>query len=221
MTILDYHWRTLQALSVKPSTAMTELPVPWLSDHTGKRHALHGAHVRLGRALDNEIVIPDTRASREHARIGFDKHRVWVEDLDSANGTWLNGKRLTQRMTLKEGDQLMIGGVKLTYHDPNATYRDPALATIELDEAAGLVRMDQRSISLPPKELALFKYLYARRGQVCSKAEIAAAIWPEYKAGAADYQIENLVRRLRTSLEPDTDTPTLIETLRGHGYRFN
>jgi pSer/pThr/pTyr-binding forkhead associated (FHA) protein len=200
---------------------VTESASPWLSDHTGKRHALQGEYVRLGRAMDNEIVIASTRASREHARIGFDKHRVWIEDVGSANGTWINGERLTQRATLHEGDQLVIGGVALVYHDPNATLRDPSLATIEVQEAAGLVRIDQRTVSLPPKELALFNYLYARRGKVCSKAEIAAAVWPEYKAGAADYQIENLMRRLRTSLEPDTDTPVLIETVRGHGYRFN
>ena len=129
--------------------------------------------------------------------------------------------RLTQRATLQEGDQLSLGGVTLTYHDPNATYRDPSLATFEVDETAGLVRIDQRTISLSPKELALFTYLYARRGKVCSKVEIAAAVWPEYKAGVADYQIENLIRRLRSSLEPDADTLVLIETLRGHGYRLN
>lgn len=200
---------------------MTEPPLPWLSDHTGKRHVLNGSQVRLGRALDNEIVISGMRASREHAHIGFDKHRVWIEDLSSANGTWLNGERLTRRATLSEGDQLAIGDATLTYHDPNATYRDPELAVIEVDSASGQVRIDRREVTLPPKELALFNFLYTRRGQVCSKADIAAAVWPEYQAGAADYQIENLMRRLRANLEPGADSAVLIETVRGHGYRLN
>jgi DNA-binding response OmpR family regulator len=55
---------------------------------------------------------------------------------------------------------------------------------------------------------------------VCSKDEIGRAVWAEYQEGIFDYQIENLVRRLRTKIEDDADAPQLLLTLRGLGYKL-
>ncbi len=47
------------------------------------------------------------------------------------------------------------------------------------------------------------------------------AVWPEYKEGGIfDYQIENLVRRLRTRIEFDPANPQLLFTVRGLGYKL-
>ena len=71
-----------------------------------------------------------------------------------------------------------------------------------------------------PKNLYLLAYLYEHRGKVCSKDEIGEAVWSEYQSGVYDYQIENLVRRLRTKIENDPTTPQLLLTIRGLGYKL-
>ena len=61
---------------------------------------------------------------------------------------------------------------------------------------------------------------WERQGEVCSKDDIGIAVWPEYQEGVYDYQIENLVRRLRAKLEPDSSDPQLLLTVRGLGYKL-
>jgi DNA-binding response OmpR family regulator len=97
---------------------------------------------------------------------------------------------------------------------------DTPFPKLELDSGAGVVRVDRRVISLSPKEFALLSYLYEHRGRVCSKDDIGSAVWPEYHEGVYDYQIENLVRRLRTRIERDPADPQLLLTVRGLGYKL-
>jgi DNA-binding response OmpR family regulator len=75
-------------------------------------------------------------------------------------------------------------------------------------------------VALAPKEFSLLAFLYEQEGLVCSKDEIGLAVWPEYQEGVYDYQIENLVRRLRAKLEPDAGEPQLLLTVRGRGYKL-
>ncbi len=89
-----------------------------------------------------------------------------------------------------------------------------------MNVTAGIVRVDRHPITLAPKEFTLLTYLYEHNGAVCSKDDIGDAVWPEYQEGVYDYQIENLVRRLRTKLEPDPTNPLLLLTVRGRGYKL-
>ena len=63
----------------------------------------------LGRSPDAGIQVIDTGISREHIHMKFDGVSVIVEDLESANGTYVNGKRLTGKIEIKNGDQIAIG----------------------------------------------------------------------------------------------------------------
>jgi DNA-binding response OmpR family regulator len=144
-----------------------------------------------------------------------------VEDLGSTNGTYLNGERILTAMNIRDGDAIKVGDVIFIFHDPDTTTRDNPMPEIEVDNGAGVVRVDRKPVSLSPKEYLLLAYLYERRGQVCSKDEIGRAVWPEYEAGGIfDYQIENLVRRLRTRIEFDPANPQLLLTVRGLGYKL-
>lgn len=195
-------------------------PVPSLTDPAGQQHFLSGDVIRIGRAVENDIVITSKRVSREHAVVRRDGRRVLLEDLNSANGTFLNDERVLAPGELKDGDKIAIGDVVFTYHDPDTTFRDSAYADLEVNLEAGVVRVNRKIITLSAKEFALVAFLYAHRGQVCSKDDIGKAVWPEYKEGIYDYQIENLVRRLRTKLEPDPANAQLLLTLRGLGYKL-
>ena len=194
--------------------------VPFLSDPTGREHPLTGESITIGRAVENDIVITSKRVSREHARVRRDGWRVMLEDLGSTNGTFLNDERLFSPVALHDEDHIKIGDVVLTFHDPDITFRDTPFPELEMDVAAGVVRVDRRIVTLAPKEFALLAYLYERQGEVCSKDEIGIAVWPEYREGVYDYQIENLVRRLRAKLEPESAEPQLLLTIRGLGYKL-
>ncbi|NEP84563.1 MAG: FHA domain-containing protein [Okeania sp. SIO3B3] len=69
----------------------------------------------LGRAVDNDIVIDHAKVSRYHARIKQDDDQQWIfEDLNSSNGTWLDGQRI-ETHAFHLNDVLEIGHAKLTF----------------------------------------------------------------------------------------------------------
>ena len=194
--------------------------VPFLTDPFGQEHPLQKASTRMGRALENEIVILDKRSSREHALIRCIGRKVVLEDLKSTNGTLLNGERVSAPVDLRDGDTITIGDMGFTFHDPEMTSAETPFPALEVNLAAGEVRVNRRLIQLSPKEFTLLAFLFGKRGMVCSKDEIGRAVWSEYQAGVFDYQIENLVRRLRVKIEPDPKTPQLVITKRGLGYKL-
>jgi len=115
----------------------------------------------------------------------------------------------------------MLGYIQGTFLIPFYRHIKRGLPELEVDVTTGVVRVNRRAVSLSPKEYLLIAYLYERRGQVCSIDDIGHAVWPEYEAGGIfDYQIENLVRRLRTRIELDPASPQILFTVRGLGYKL-
>ena len=84
--------------------------------HVGRRFAL-GEAIRLGRALDNEIVLPDNLVSRYHAQIERSGFTYVVTDLDSRNGVFINDKKHAD-YRLRRGDRIRIGETTLVYEAP-------------------------------------------------------------------------------------------------------
>jgi pSer/pThr/pTyr-binding forkhead associated (FHA) protein len=194
---------------------------PFLTDPNSKEHKLPGQTATIGRATECDIIIASKAISRENTRIRQEGRHWFVEDLGSTNGTYLNGERILTAMNLRDGDAIKVGDVIFIFHDPDTTTRDNPVPDVEVDTVAGVVRVNRKVVSLSHKEYLLLAYLYERRCQVCSKDEIGRAVWPEYEAGGIfDYQIENLVRRLRTRIEFDPANPQLLITVRGLGYKL-
>lgn len=94
------------------------IQLPVLVDSSGREHPIRpGANV-LGR--EGDVMVADARASRRHAQILSEEGALTVEDLQSTNGTLVNGEKLepgTTR-TLQNGDKLSLGGVELTLSQP-------------------------------------------------------------------------------------------------------
>lgn len=67
----------------------------------------------IGRAAGCQVTIDDTYASQLHARVFQRDGQVFVEDIGSTNGTYLNRKKVTGPMVLQRGDQLQIGNTIL------------------------------------------------------------------------------------------------------------
>ncbi len=91
----------------------------------GRRYVFDQDEVTLGRTAENDIVVPDAAASRKHARISVEGERHLVEDLQSSNGTRVNGEPLTRRIELRDGELVQIGELTFRFqaHDeaPNST----------------------------------------------------------------------------------------------------
>jgi pSer/pThr/pTyr-binding forkhead associated (FHA) protein len=63
---------------------------------------------RLGRETDNDVVLDDPATSRHHAQIQFHEGKYALTDLGSANGTYVNDQRVTER-ALADADQIRVG----------------------------------------------------------------------------------------------------------------
>jgi two-component system, NtrC family, response regulator AtoC len=73
-----------------------------------------GESVIVGRSLPSHVVISDPGLSRQHARFTWpDTHGLWIEDMESSNGTVVNG-RAVARCQLRPGDQVQLGGTVVT-----------------------------------------------------------------------------------------------------------
>jgi hypothetical protein len=78
----------------------------------------------LGRDASADITLSDSAVSRRHARLFRAADGVWLEDLGSTNGTYINGDRLTVPYRLHDGDQVQLGNSLFAFHDvvePDAT----------------------------------------------------------------------------------------------------
>ncbi len=63
----------------------------------------------VGRQKGCDIRIPSDEVSRRHCLLFLEKGQLSVEDLQSANGTFVNGERITGKQKIKPGDQLKVG----------------------------------------------------------------------------------------------------------------
>jgi hypothetical protein len=79
---------------------------------TQREITLDGAPLTIGRASDNGLVINDSRVSRHHARLQARRGTLVFTDLESTNGSRVNGSRVAE-VALGEGDQIEIGDTVL------------------------------------------------------------------------------------------------------------
>ncbi|HLX89629.1 MAG TPA: FHA domain-containing protein [Acidimicrobiales bacterium] len=64
----------------------------------------------VGRAAGCGVRVEDAYTSNIHARLFRRERELWVEDLGSTNGTWVNAERVTNAVRLNRGDLLQVGG---------------------------------------------------------------------------------------------------------------
>jgi hypothetical protein len=109
--------------------------------HTGQEFPLTQAPFTIGRQPDCTVVLADPQVSRQHATITFQAGRYIVQDLGSANGTYINERRITAPQALRDGDQLRLGNtifdVRLAVGGvPPTVYGQPAAAYAAVPEQA-------------------------------------------------------------------------------------
>jgi hypothetical protein len=130
-------WRVIRSaardLRVAPQESFILAPSQLAAEHplpSGGRLIVQGSKVlkagrafdagpvplTIGRAADNAVVLDgDDFASGHHARIESQRDGVWILDLNSTNGTLVNGSRLDGRRQLREGDVVQIGDTEFRF----------------------------------------------------------------------------------------------------------
>jgi DNA-binding winged helix-turn-helix (wHTH) protein len=86
----------------------------WLISRT--RHvALHEGDNVIGRDPAGDVWLDGRGVSRRHAKITVHGDTAMIEDLESKNGTWVDGHRLVVAESLKDGVQIKLGSVRITF----------------------------------------------------------------------------------------------------------
>ena len=193
----------------------------------GKRLYMDQPVLLVGRDEDCDLVIVDRQVSRRHASITRENEQYVLRDLDSKNGTFVNGQEVQSAHMLKDGDEIQIA-----YCCKMAFVAADSTAPVLLETAEQGLRLDLESKRVwvagqelePPLSLAQYRLLallYDEPGRVYSRDEIVEAVWPEDdRDGISEQAIDALARRLRERLaEVDPGTQYVV-TVRGHGFRL-
>jgi hypothetical protein len=95
--------------SQPPSVELTVRQGP----QPGQRFSLTQPTISIGREMGNDVVVSDPQISRRHASLTWDGRQFIIQDLGSANGTFVNGVRLTAPQVLQPGDVVGLGSTVL------------------------------------------------------------------------------------------------------------
>jgi pSer/pThr/pTyr-binding forkhead associated (FHA) protein len=77
---------------------------------------LESTQLTVGRGLNNDIILEDSRVSRHHAQLRYRARRFWINDLGSTNGTFINGEQIEEK-ALRDGDTISLGGLELIFKE--------------------------------------------------------------------------------------------------------
>lgn len=200
-------------------------------DMRGQQWIIQSDQFRIGRGGECDIIIPDSRVSREHILIfrGEDGN-YYIEDLESKNGTHVNGLPLETVRQLREGDEIQVAlAAKVKFIGTGATVplefddTPPTGEGLKIDPHTRQVYV--LGTQLDP-QLSLYQYrllelLYQRNGGICTRDDVVKAVWPEaVEEGVSEQAIDALVRRLRDRLSELSPKHQFIVTVRGHGFRL-
>ncbi|MDP8905184.1 MAG: DUF3662 domain-containing protein [Chloroflexota bacterium] len=107
---VDSNTAVFEAARPRVPNATIAVRVP---GHPAWRVPVRGGRLRVGRALDNDIVLPDDGVSRHHGQINVRFGTLVYSDLGSTNGSFVNGARVTE-IALGPTDVLLLGRSSLT-----------------------------------------------------------------------------------------------------------
>jgi len=187
------------------------------------------AELLLGRDSDCDIIVPLRQVSRHHARVYTSLEGIAVEDLNSKNGTYVNGHFIQEPVILTDGDELQISLAQhFIYLSSDATMPLEGLPLeiqkrrLQVDVGARRVWIMDQEVDPPlsASQFNLLQELNQHPGEVVTRPEIIEAVWGKAAEGVTEQALDALVRRLRDRLaEVDPDTEYIV-TVRGHGLRL-
>ena len=200
------------------------------NNQPGQQWLLETDDVTVGRGEESSIQIPRRQVSRQHVRIYKDGDHFFIQDLESRNGTWLNGNQINGSSRLHDGDEIHLAlAVRMQFVESGATAPIPFTppetigGRLRLERESRRVFIGDQELDPPlsPPQYRLLELLYINSGSVCTREAVVDTVWPEtHGEGVSEQAIDALVRRLRDRLhEIDADHQYIV-TMRGHGFRL-
>jgi len=124
-------------------------------DDSGKIFRLLGTDEKIiGRSSRSSIILQDAGVSRQHCRIGVHDSGLMIEDLNSKNGTWVNGEAIRAKALLADGDMIQIGRTTLKVRIETA--EESAIPSLHVAEsAAEQSETSESGLQIQPLELDL------------------------------------------------------------------
>jgi DNA-binding response OmpR family regulator len=195
----------------------------------------HRDSISIGRDQQNDIVVNHPLASRRHAVLERDEQGYAIRDLQSTNGTYVNGEVIPDMHRLHSQDMIIVGNTEIVFIDPDATQKGelpfmfapqatqrPVISdgdiVIDDDTKSVLIHGEALTPPLTVKEFQLLLLLYRNQGRVVNKEEIANGVW-DYEV--YDFNaIDALIYRVRQRIEQDPAMPKYLVTVRGFGYKL-
>jgi hypothetical protein len=117
-------WREFHWLSMSTASRVVQPEAMGLRIIEGGETGLRAGQVlpleqstTLGRLPDNGIVLRDTSVSARHAILAYENGCWWIQDMNSTNGTYLNGDPVLRKLPLRSNDVLTLGQVRLHLED--------------------------------------------------------------------------------------------------------
>lgn len=99
---------TVASEGVASEAPATKLVVT-AGEKAGVEIALAGRQLTIGRAGDSDLIVDDEYASTHHAKLVFINGDWMIQDLDSTNGTFLDGQKVTTPMVVPQNTQVRVG----------------------------------------------------------------------------------------------------------------
>src|ERR1700734_3036022 len=85
-----------------------------------RKETFDKSEINVGRVQGNDLMLPKGNVSKHHARLLFRDGRFIVTDLKSTNGTYVNGRKISQATIVREGDKIYVGDFVMRLETPAA-----------------------------------------------------------------------------------------------------
>lgn len=186
---------------------------------------LDGEVCTIGRWPGCDIVLAGQRiVSRMHATIERAGPRYLLRDANSANGTFVNERQISEPHLLQDEDVIGLGAPQamLRFSDPDPT--DIRASRLAYNSHKLKFTLNQQELNLTPIELKLLHFLYQHRGDVCTRERCFTVVWErkyEPRLTADAEALDRLVHQIRHKIrEIDFSAADIIKTHRGQGYEL-
>src|SRR5215813_15321290 len=91
-------------------------------ERAGQRWTIQNDTLTVGRGTECDLVLPERQVSRQHIKIKLVGEQYYIQDLDSKNGTWVNGQQLKGARELRDGDEIHLAlAVRIRFIGSGAT----------------------------------------------------------------------------------------------------
>ena len=115
---------------------------------TGKEYSI-SLPCLIGRGREADLVLPDPAVSHRHALLdATPDDQLWIKDLESTNGVWVNGGRISTKTFLHPGDFIQVGKMKFLLPAPAAASAEQTVVLHVLDRSRAAPELDRRRLEL-------------------------------------------------------------------------